>query len=469
MAYLLSLIVNWLKPSFNVVATRRGRLSTFFLLYLTEGIPQGFVQLAMITHMRKLGVEPGAIGAFAAAFNLPWAFKWASGPVVDLFFSNRLGRRRGWIVFTQIMMCLTLLMALPIDCGVQIKLLSIVLIIHNVFAATQDVAIDALACGTLKEDERGIGNGLMFAGAYAGQAVGGTCVLWLMALGVPFNLTFIWTIATILAVTCLISLRVREPHHTLVRDSDIPEGATRTQVLVSSIRAYVMTALKAFFGTRSSIAGMCVVMLPIGAYALTCSLSTNLNVELGMSDGLIANLTLIGSVFCAAGCVTGGWLADKFDRRLMLGIFCFSTSIITLLVAYVFWREHWILPVTPGPDAIKPSQFLFWSFIVLGTVFGYFHGLTYGTKAALMMDVCKPEVAATQFTAYMALANLVISYSNLWQGKLVTRLGYPTVFVIDAVLGVLCVCFLPLMAKKHVAEAEIPPVGPEGILEVTAQ
>lgn len=469
MAHLLSLIINWLRPSFNVVATRRGRLSTFFLLYMTEGIPQGFIQLAMITHMRKLGVEPAAIGAFAAAFNLPWAFKWASGPVVDLFFSNRLGRRRGWIVLTQVMMCLTLLLAVPIDCGVQIKLLSMVLILHNIFAATQDVAIDALACGTLKEDERGIGNGLMFAGAYAGQAVGGTCVLWLMALGVPFNLTFIWTIATILVVTVLISLRVREPHHTLVRESDIPEGATRSQVLVSSLRAYIMTALKAFFGTRSSIAGMCVVMLPIGAYALTCSLSTNLNVELGMSDGLIANLTLIGSIACAAGCVTGGWLADKFDRRLMLGLFCLSTSLITLVVAYVFWRENWIFPVTPGPDAIKPSQFLFWSFIVLGTVFGYFHGLTYGTKAALMMDVCKPEVAATQFTAYMALANLVISYSNLWQGKWVSSLGYPTIFVIDAILGVLCIIFLPLMAKRQKTETEILPVGPEGILGVTAQ
>ena len=139
------------------------------------------------------------------------------------------------------------------------------------------------------------------------------------------------------------------------------------------------------------------------------------------------------------------------------------------MVAYVFWRENWIFPVTPGPDAIKPSQFLFWSFIVLGTVFGYFHGLTYGTKAALMMDVCKPEVAATQFTAYMALANLVISYSNLWQGKLVSRLGYPTIFVIDAILGILCIIFLPLMAKRQRTEAEILPVGPEGIVEVTAQ
>jgi len=487
MGNLLALIIGWLKPSYNTIGTRRGRLATFFLLYLTEGIPQGFIQIAMMTHMRTLGVETADIGKVAAALTFPWAFKWIMGPVVDLFFSNRMGRRRGWIVFAQAVMCLTLLMAIPIDCGVEIKLLSLVLVLHNIFAATQDVAIDALACQTLKEDERGLGNGLMFAGAYAGNFVGGTCVLWLMALGVPFNLTFLWTIATILVVTLLISLRIREPHQTLV--SDLPEGAPRGQVLIASLKTYMKTAIKAFFGSKTSVAGLFLVLLPNGAFALCCALATSLNVDLGMSKALIANLSLVGAICSASGCVVGGLLADKYDRRLMLGIASILASLVTVVVAYVFWRENWIHPVIRSLDTVnpshfnlwsfidpslwlcaaepvKPSQYLLWSFIILGSVYGFFQGLTYGTKMALMMDVCNPAVAATQFTAYMALSNLVIVYSNLWQTGFVKSLGYPTIFVIDAILGIVCLAVLLYMPSRQKPIPEILALGPEEMLEV---
>ena len=68
----------------------------------------------------------------------------------------------------------TLLLGLPIEFSKHIQLFTMLILVHNVFGATQDVAIDALACGVLKEDERGFANGLMFAGAYTGQAIGGS-------------------------------------------------------------------------------------------------------------------------------------------------------------------------------------------------------------------------------------------------------------------------------------------------------
>jgi PAT family beta-lactamase induction signal transducer AmpG len=61
------------------------------------------------TQLRRQDVGPAEIGAFVGAFYLPWAFKWAFGPVIDVFTSERLGRRRGWILGTQIMLMLTLL------------------------------------------------------------------------------------------------------------------------------------------------------------------------------------------------------------------------------------------------------------------------------------------------------------------------------------------------------------------------
>ena len=45
---------------FNLLATRRGRLAAFFLLYVTEGIPLGFTATAIATYMRKRGLGPAA-------------------------------------------------------------------------------------------------------------------------------------------------------------------------------------------------------------------------------------------------------------------------------------------------------------------------------------------------------------------------------------------------------------------------
>ena len=86
------------------LASRKGRLAAFFLLYVTEGLPLGFVVTAVATQLRRMGVGPADIGALVAAFYLPWAFKWATGPLVDVFRSQRFGHRRAWILGTQAMM-----------------------------------------------------------------------------------------------------------------------------------------------------------------------------------------------------------------------------------------------------------------------------------------------------------------------------------------------------------------------------
>src|SRR3954464_12786439 len=124
----------------NLLATRRGRLAAFFCLYVTEGIPLGFAATAVATQLRRQGVGPAEIGAFVGAFYLPWAFKWAFGPVIDVFASDRLGRRRGWVLGTQLMMALTLVSLVFLDLPAQLSLFTMLLFVHNTFGAMQDVA-----------------------------------------------------------------------------------------------------------------------------------------------------------------------------------------------------------------------------------------------------------------------------------------------------------------------------------------
>ena len=115
----------------NLLETRLGRLVAFFFLYVTEGIPLGFGAVAIATQLRRQDVGPAEIGAFVGAFYLPWAFKWAFGPFVDVFVSERLGRRRGWILGTQIGLVATLLVCVPLDPVSQLGVLSAVLLVHN--------------------------------------------------------------------------------------------------------------------------------------------------------------------------------------------------------------------------------------------------------------------------------------------------------------------------------------------------
>ena len=166
----------------NPLASRTGRLAAFFALYLTEGIPLGFTATAIATQMRRQGLGPAEIGAFVGSLYMPWAFKWMVGPFVDVFSSDRFGRRRLWIVIAQAFMVITLMVALPVNFTTELKLFTFIILIHNAFSATQDVAIDALAVNVLHEGERGLANGLMFGGAYLGQAVGGSGVLFLAPL-----------------------------------------------------------------------------------------------------------------------------------------------------------------------------------------------------------------------------------------------------------------------------------------------
>ena len=106
----------------------------------------------------------------------------------------------------------------------------------------------------------------------------------------------------------------------------------------------------------------------------------------------------------------------------------------------------WIMPVDiNAPNRPSPSTLLLYTFWVTVIVYNIFQGLYYGIRTALYMDITTPAVAATQFTAYMAMLNLCISYTSWWQGFAVERIGYPLTLVIDSVVGLFGLLLLPLM------------------------
>ena len=427
----------------NLLATRRGRLAAFFFLYVTEGLPLGFGAIAVATQLKRQGVGVAEIGAFVGSFYLPWAFKWAFGPFIDVFVSERLGRRRGWILGTQVMMAVTLMSTAFVPLPQQLALFTAVLLLHNTFGAMQDVAIDALAVGTLAEDERGLANGLMFAGASIGQGIGAAGVLFLAGY-TGFQASFAFVAGAILAVTLFVVLPMREA-----------AGAPRSRAQGSQLafaaremRGFAIDSFRAFLDTRGAFVGLLVALLPAGAMALGLALQTNLAVELGMDDDQVAWMSGWSSAVSAAFMVIGGRLSDRFGRRLMLALYIVSMTPPTLYLAWKLQAAGWIMPLAANaarPEVATSLVTVLWIAVMLYSVG---NGLMYGARAAIFMDVTNPLVAATQFTAYMALLNLVIAYSATWQGIAAESIGYPTMLLIDALIGPLSILLLPWMRNK---------------------
>lgn len=429
----------------NLLATRRGRLAAFFLLYLTEGIPAGFTNTAVATQMRRQGLSPAVIGGFVGALYLPWAIKWAFGPFVDVLSSDRWGRRRTWILITQVMMVVTILAAMPVSFATRLWLFTAIVFVHNIFAATQDVAIDALAVGVLRDDERGLANGLMFGGSAIGTALGGSGVLLLTPL-IGFKATFVFVAGLIALVTLLVPFPMREPP-TLGRPAWV---GSKLRAITRELGAFVRDTGRAFLGSRPAVVAIALALLPMGGYALSLSLQSNLAVELGLDDRRIGYLGLLSSGLSAAFCILGGWLSDRYGRRRTLGLFIAGTTIPTLAMAIAMQHYGWIMPISPqAPNRPIPAHELVALFWGLTLLYAVFNGLMYGVGTAIFMDVTTPAVAATQFTGYMALCNLCFSYSATWQGVALERWGYPTTLWIDGLIGLVSIATLPFMGRRR--------------------
>jgi MFS-type transporter involved in bile tolerance (Atg22 family) len=211
---------------------------------------------------------------------------------------------------------------------------------------------------------------------------------------------------------------------------------------VENIRAFLRELYVSFFHSgRGPLVGVVLAILPQGAVALGLAFATTIPVDLGMSEERIALLSLSTSIAAALGCVVGGWVSDRVGHRASLAVWYGMTAVPTLYLALRLWGGTGVEGVTPN---------LYFAIAVTWSVAS---GLQYGTGNAVFMTLSSKSVAATQFTGYMALKNLALTYSNLWQGKVASLHGYSRALLLDGLFAIVPILVLPFVSAARRREA----------------
>ncbi len=411
----------------NLLETRNGRFASFGLMYVSEGIPYGFTAIAVVAYLRGQDVGLDTIGILAASLLLPWSFKWAWAPLVDLFRFNRFGGRKAWIVCCTGMMVLSLSLILVLDAVADFQLLLTLVVLNNFFAATQDVAIDSLAVSTLEPEERARGNGFMFGGQNLGITMGGAGAIALFGL-IGFDSALL-VMCLLLGLNLLfIVLFVVDPEA-----GDVVDGGQ----VGAAFRTFFSELKRGFLGSgRGPLIALVFSVLPIGAMALSYATLSTILVDFGLDEAGVSTVVATYTLCAAVGCIIGGFLADRVGLRPTLFSAYMGTALMALTLAV----------------AIDLNGLAGVSYTLLVSVIainGVIFGCAFGARSASFMGVSNPMVGATMFTTFMAMSNLIVSFTNFWQGQVAERFDYAVVLYVDAALVLIPLCVIPLLRTRE--------------------
>jgi len=365
------------------------RLATVFIFYIFEGVPMGMFYVAIPAWMASQGAGTAQIAAVVSAFALPWTLKLVNGFIMDRYTYLPMGRRRIWIVGSQLTMAASLLFAAftgPI--GTDVALLSVLAFVVSMATTFQDVSIDSLVVDIMNEEEQAKAGGIMFGAqtlGISGATAAGGYLLQHYGAAATFTAAAAFLM---LGVLFALALRERPGERRLPwtegqahpRNLEIRIDAW-APLLKQSFKAMMAPAsliILPFLLVRSVPAAIYDVFNPVLATQYV-GFSTSQYTDISAFSALVAGIV---------GLFVGGWLTAKIGKRLMLAIMFALTAVLLLAVGILpqFWSDPAVLyALVWGID-------MFSIFVAIAMI-------------PLAMQVCSPAVAATQFTIYMALAN----------------------------------------------------------------
>jgi PAT family beta-lactamase induction signal transducer AmpG len=366
------------------------RYFSFVALYAAQGIPEGMTYFGIPALLAMHGNSALEIGSYVGVIGLPWSFKILIAPLMDRFTYLPMGRRRPWVLVGQLgLMCSFIALAFVNDPMNNLSGLMVAGFCVSFFGAFQDVATDGMAIDVIPQAEQARANGLMWGsktigislslvtGTWLVHQYGFTAALLVLALFVCF----------IMLIPLLLRERPGEKHLPWTAGSVAPEtGAMQAD----SWGVIFKSLFKVFFLPSSILMGIAVFLIHIGIGLMDAMLPVFTIQGAGWTDTEYSEVfSTVNIIAGLAGMLIGGYLADRFGKKRMMSIYLFG--IILLMAVMASAKAWWVNgAVIAGFMATYYVLYVFLTIAVFATG----------------MQLCWKRVAATQFTLYMAIANL---------------------------------------------------------------
>ncbi|MCA8923924.1 MAG: MFS transporter [Planctomycetes bacterium] len=376
-------------------------------------MPFGFQAMALPVLLRERGVSLSAIG-YASALALPWMLKALWAPLVDRYGSARFGRRRSWIVPMLALMggLLGATAAGYAYAEVSLQSLLLVVFLSNLFAATQDIAVDGLAVELLEREELGLGNVAQYAGYRLGMLTSGGLLL-------AFSESLGWSnyfkvLATLTALVLLLFLLLlpREP------EPSAEQGAAR-----ETFRALLRTVWR----TVGTAQGAWVLVF-LATYRVGETLIDGMFKPFLVDQGFTREqlgwwLGTYGSLAAVVGSLLGGLLATKLSVHRALS----AILVARLLPLAASWAiaTPSVWGGAPGAEA------------VIGiTCLENAVGAALSTVLfAFMMGAVDKRIGATHYTLLASVEVFGKSPGYFFCGVIADGWGIPATFFLGVLLS----------------------------------
>lgn len=166
------------RPSAAVSFGALHRLAVVTFLGFASGLPLALTGQAMQAWLSLEGLALSTIG-FLSLVGLPYTFKFLWAPLMDRFELPWLGRRRGWLVLTQLALAGALWWLAGTSPSQATRSFALLAVLVAFVAASQDVVIDAYRTDLLAARERGLGASLSVLGYRLAMILsGGIALIW---------------------------------------------------------------------------------------------------------------------------------------------------------------------------------------------------------------------------------------------------------------------------------------------------
>lgn len=380
-----------------------------FLLGFSSGLPLLLTGATLQVWFRESGMSLTEIGFFAL-IGIPYTVKFLWSPILDWLVPPFLGRRRGWLLTSQLSMMaamFALSFSNPKDGLIYMTFMAFLVAF---LSATQDIAIDAYIIELIPSELYGLGSQFYVLGYRIAMIAASAGALFLADI-LPWQ-TVYQVMALLILVGVFTTLLSREP--------------TQYGKPIRSLREAVVDPIRDFFSASGSLKGYAWWVLAFFvtynlAGNLTTALSSIFYLDLGYTKTEIAATgKLVGIWATIVGGLVGGSIVVYIGVRRALWIFGILQGFASF--SY-FWLFHLVKDIGQT------------SLLALGaaiTIENMVIGMCTAAYTAYMGLTVNKRFTATQYALLSSLMGATRVYISTPTGWLVDQMGWPMFYVFCA-------------------------------------